>query len=103
MKRTEGIIIAKKFRDALLEKGYPVHRVLLFGSVARDQATEDSDLDLAIICDPFRETRQEENIAMRALCWDIDIRIEPFSLHQDDFQKPFFALPYEVEREGIAI
>ena len=103
MNRTEGIIIAQKFRDALLAKGYPVQRVLLFGSVARDEATEDSDLDIAVICDPFLETRQEENIAMRELCWDIDVRIEPFSLHLDDFQKPFFALPYEVEREGVAV
>ena len=103
MKRSQGIIIAQKFRDALLAKGYPVHRVLLFGSVARDQATEDSDLDIAVICDPFLATRQEENIAMRELCWDVDVRIEPFSLHLDDFKKPFFALSYEVEREGVTI
>jgi hypothetical protein len=40
---------------------------------------------------------------MRQLCWDVDARIEPFSLHTDDFEKPYFALPYEVERDGIEV
>ena len=58
---------------------------------------------LAVICKPFAETRQEENIALRRLCWDIDVRIEPFCLHADDFRKPYFALPYEVERDGVDV
>jgi predicted nucleotidyltransferase len=103
MRRAEGLRIARRFRAALLARGYPGHRVLVFGSVARDEATEDSDLDVAVVCDRFAPTRQDENIAMRRLCWDIDTRIEPFSLHADDFEKPYFALPQEVEREGIEV
>jgi predicted nucleotidyltransferase len=103
MKRAEGLAIARRFRDALVARGYPVKRVVVYGSVARDDATEDSDLDIAVIGDRFADTRQEENIALRRLCWDIDLRMEPFSLHADDFQKPYFSLPAEVEREGMAV
>ena len=103
MKRTEGLSIARRFRDALLARGYPVQRVVVFGSVARDEATEDSDLDIAVISEPFAKTRHEENMALRRLCWDIDMRIEPFTLHPDDFEQPTFALPTEVEREGVAV
>jgi hypothetical protein len=27
----------------------------------------------------------------------------PFSLHADDFRKPYFALRHEVEREGVDV
>ena len=103
MKRAEGLRIARHFRDVLLTKGYPVQRVFIFGSVARDEATEESDLDIAVVSIPFAETRHEENMALRKLCWEVDIRIEPFTLHPADFNQPHFALPAEVEREGIAV
>ena len=103
MKRTQGIAIARRFRQAVLAAGYSVERFVLFGSVARDQAVEDSDLDIAVICKPFAETRHEENMAMRKLRWDIDVRISPFCLHSDDFRNPTFALPYEVERDGVEV
>jgi predicted nucleotidyltransferase len=103
MKRSEGIAVARAFREAMLARGYPVQRVVLFGSVARDQATEDSDLDIAVICRPFAETRHEENLALRRLCWDVDIRIEPISLHPDDFTQTGFPLAGEIERTGIEV
>jgi predicted nucleotidyltransferase len=93
MKRAEGIAVARTFRDALLERGYPVRRVVLFGSVARGQATEDSDLDIAVVCDRFAATRHEENMALRRLRWGIDIRIEPICLHPDDFGKRSAGIP----------
>ena len=77
MNRTEGVAIARTFREALITEGYPVERVVLFGSVARDQATEESDLDIVVICELYAETRHEENLARHRLRWSIDIRIEP--------------------------
>lgn len=103
MRRSEGLRIARRFRDALLRKGYPVQRIVVFGSVARDEATEDSDLDIAVIGKPFAKTRHEENLALRKICWEVDVRIEPISLHPEDFEEPSFALPIEVEREGVRV
>jgi predicted nucleotidyltransferase len=103
MKRTEGLAVARRFRDALRAGGYPVQRVVLFGSVARGQATEGSDIDIAVVCRPFALTRHEENMAFRRVRRGIDVRIEPVSLHPDDFGSPLFALPWEVAREGIDV
>ena len=103
MNRYEGIAIARRFRDVLLARGYPVHRVVVFGSVARGEATSDSDLDIAVVCDPFARTRQAENIVLRKLCWEVDVRIEPVCLHPADFGRPGFGLPAEVLRDGVAV
>ncbi|MDO8648887.1 MAG: nucleotidyltransferase domain-containing protein [Candidatus Peregrinibacteria bacterium] len=101
--KTNGIAIAKIFREALLDSGYPVLRVIVYGSVARDEALEDSDLDIAVVCEPFAATRHDENMVFRRLRRTIDHRIEPFTLHPDDFGKPYFALPYAVEQEGVEV
>ena len=62
-----------------------MQRLLVYGSVARDQATEDSDLHIAVVCAPFRSTRHEENMELRRVRRDIDARISPYCLHPEDF------------------
>lgn len=101
--RERGLEIARRFRAALLARGYPVRRVVLYGSVARDQATEDSDLDIAVFCEPFAATRHEENMALRRVRREIDVRISPICLHPADFGNPAFALPREVQRTGTEV
>ncbi len=103
MKPSERIAIAQTFRGTLIWEGYPAHRIVLFGSVASDEATADSDLDIAVICEPFAATRHEENMVLRRLRWDIDIRIKPICLHPDDFTNSGFPLAGEVRRTGVVV
>lgn len=101
--KKHGLAIARIFRKAVVSQGYPVQRMFIYGSVSRGQATKDSDLDIAIICKPFARSRHEENMVFRRIRRDIDARIEPFTLHPEDFTKPYFALPYEVEKDGMEV
>jgi predicted nucleotidyltransferase len=87
----------------LRRQGYPVERVVLFGSVVRNGAVEDSDLDIAVVCPPFAASRHEENMALRRLRRDIDVRIEPICLHPEDFRGRSFPLAREVERTGVDV
>ncbi|MBU2213734.1 nucleotidyltransferase domain-containing protein [Patescibacteria group bacterium] len=103
MKKEDGLRITRTFRDALKAEGLPVQRVLLYGSVARDAAVEDSDLDIAVVCMPFKETRHEENMELRRIRWDIDTRISPYTFHPEDFQNKFFSLAHEIERTGVEV
>ncbi len=104
MKRSEGLRIATRFSHALKAEGIPVQRVLLYGSVARDAAHEDSDLDIAVICKPFGTSRHEENMALRRIRWDIDVRIEPYCFHPEDFSDAlYFPLAREIERTGVEV
>lgn len=101
MNRNTGLRLARRFKKLLLERGYPVHRVVLFGSVAKGTAKPDSDIDIAVITDGFHESRIREGGDIFLAGKDIDLRIETVTLHPEDFNRPFFTLGRELERTGV--
>jgi predicted nucleotidyltransferase len=64
MKRHTELSLARRFRDLLVQEGIPVQHTLVFGSVARDEATADGDLDIAAVCTPFLQDHMEETMAL---------------------------------------
>lgn len=103
MTREEGMALARKFKEILLEQNLPITDVLLFGSVARNEAHDQSDIDVAIICEPFLPTKHKENTMFRKTRRSIDLRIEPVCLHPKDLDNKFFTLAKEVQDNGIAV
>ena len=57
MRREEGLSLARKFKTLLLKRGYPVQRVVLYGSVAKNTAHAGSDIDIAVVTQPFGISR----------------------------------------------
>jgi len=47
--------ILEKFKSALQEKGIKVSRFILFGSCASAEATEESDIDVAVVSESFKD------------------------------------------------
>jgi predicted nucleotidyltransferase len=103
MRREDGIHLARKFKERLLEQQVPVRQVLLFGSVARGEASEGSDVDIAVVCDPFRATRLEENVEIARGREGIDLRIETICLHPNDLENRYSIIGQEVKRYGIPV
>lgn len=103
MKRAEGLRTATRFKKLLLQQGYPIQRVILFGSVAKGTARIDSDIDIAVVTSSFNESRLEEGTDILLASKDIDLRIETVTLHPEDFQRPFFGLGREIERTGVEV
>ena len=103
MKRSEGLRTATRFKKLLLQQGYPIQRVILFGSVAKGTARIDSDIDIAVVTSSFNESRLEEGTDILLASKDIDLRIETVTLHPEDFQRPFFGLGREIERTGVEV
>lgn len=103
MKREEGLRLARRFKKMLLERGYPIQQVVLFGSVAKGLARPDSDIDIAVITDPFHASRISEGGDIFLVSKEIDIRIETVTLHPEDLLRPFFTLGREIERTGIEV
>ncbi len=103
MNRNEGLRVAERFKSLLLSRGYPVRRLVLYGSVAKGTAKPDSDIDIAVITDPFALSRIEEGGDILLASKDIDARIETVTLHPEDFNRPFFTLGMELERTGVEV
>lgn len=101
--RKEGLRLVRQLRDKLVREQLPVQQVLLFGSVAKGESHAWSDIDVAVICDPFRETKHEENMEVRKARRDIDIRISPICLHPADLENKYSTIAQEVQRHGVPV
>ena len=96
------MIDAKAIARTLSEAG-DVRLGILFGSVAKGTARTDSDIDIAVITEPFHESRMREGGDILLASKDIDLHIETVTLHPEDLQRPFFALAREIERTGVEV
>jgi predicted nucleotidyltransferase len=103
MTNSEGIALASALKEKLLAKGLPVHHVFLFGSFAQGKTHDWSDVDIAVVCDKFRDTRHEENVEFLSVGHDIDLRIETVCLHPEDFENKYSTLVSEVKKHGISV
>ncbi|MBI1813077.1 nucleotidyltransferase domain-containing protein [Candidatus Peregrinibacteria bacterium] len=103
MNNRKGLSTALRFKNALLQQGYPVEQVLLFGSHAKGTQRQKSDIDVAVICKPFLPTRMDEMGKFWIVASDVDLRIEPICLHPEDFDEKYSTIIQEVKRTGIAV
>ena len=75
-------------------------KMILFGSYAKDNQREDSDVDVAIIVDKIHG----DYFSTRPLLWrvrrEVDDRIEPVILERSNDQSGFFK---EIIKNGILI
>lgn len=98
------LVFIKKLREQF---GKEVVRIILFGSMARGEGHEESDLDVAVLL-------KEENFRIRKEIYDLasdifleyDIDISPFVMSQQKFEwlKAIErGIALEIEKEGIII
>ena len=87
--------------------GNNISMIILYGSVARGDATEESDVDIAIVV----RSQMDDATKKRFLCWaaDMDIRYERvFSIvdiQESNMKKWEDVLPFyqNVKKEGIVL
>lgn len=99
--------IAERMKAMMLERGLPVKEVIVFGSRARGDFQEDSDLDLLIVVE--RRDRQIRD-AIDACCWEIGyekgIIIQTVVMtHDERYDSPLRSSPLiqAIAREGIRV
>lgn len=103
MNKRNGLSAARRFKNALLRKGYPVEQVLLFGSHAKGRERRNSDIDVAVVCKPFMPTRMDEMGKFWIVASDIDLRIEPICFHPEDLEEKYSTIVQEVRRTGVSV
>lgn len=86
--------------------GDNLSRVILYGSKARGEANEGSDIDIAIIGEGFEDSSRELNrtldvVAGLSLKYDLLIALAPFS--EKEFEESKIPFAMNVRREGIRL
>jgi len=96
------IEIAKKYIDELQRHNIHVWEAILFGSYAKGNVNEESDIDIAIISDAFTGDRFEDRRKIVPFRREIDSRIEPMPFRPESFSDGG-NLADEIKRTGIKI
>ena len=99
----DALKLAKVFKERLLSLGYPIEEVRLFGSYASNEQTEESDIDIAIVCQPFLSSRHDENVAFLKARRDLNVNIETICLHPEDLENTYSRLAQEIQQHGIVV
>ena len=94
--------IIKKYYKILLQEGYPVEKILLFGSFARNKQSENSDIDLAIVLSKFSKNRFNTRLELMKFTREFEEVIEPHPFLSSEFDEsdPFVS---EILRTGETV
>lgn len=79
-----AIKIAFKYSDVLKEF-INVEKLILFGSYAKNQQHQDSDIDIAVVSPDFTGDRIEDQLSLMRYRRKVDLRIEPVPFRPQDF------------------
>jgi predicted nucleotidyltransferase len=85
MDKRNALKIARDYVGFLVaQRHYNVKEAFLFGSYARNNFNNDSDIDIALVLEGYKDTILELSNLMR-LRRDFDLRIEPHPIAKKDF------------------
>jgi predicted nucleotidyltransferase len=93
------------FESSLIDSGLNISKIILFGSQAKGNQTKESDIDLVIISDDFKEKNifERANITKDAEIKTIKKFLIPFdivTLTPEEFESSLF---FEYTKEGKVI
>jgi predicted nucleotidyltransferase len=86
--------------------GDRLRAVVLFGSQARGEATEDSDVDVAVVLDDFENAHgiiRETSELFWTLSYDHDILLSCVPVRYEDWMRGDFTLHQSLRREGVPV
>ena len=104
MLQQDAINIIRQYVSNLNNAGIVIYKTYLFGSYARNQANENSDIDVLLVSDLF----DTDDDVILSEPWSPkyrkDYRIEPVAIGRKQFQTDNYSIILEVVRnEGLEI
>jgi len=104
MPHEEIIKIIRRFISNLYQSGISIDKAFLYGSYARNEANEDSDIDIMLVSSLF-DTDDDEILSRP---WSLELRedhrIEPYSVGLKKYESGDFSPILDViKQEGIEI
>jgi predicted nucleotidyltransferase len=94
--------IISQYLALLKDHGFPIQEAILFGSYARGNATQWSDIDLALVSDEFEGVRFTDKNKIRKLTISVSSDLEVLPFNPKDFT-PSNPLVKEILDTGIRV
>lgn len=86
MDKKTALKLARDYvRFLISHRYYKVKEAFLFGSYAKNKFTDNSDIDIALVLEGYKDTIKELSSLMR-LRRNFDLRIEPHPITPKDFE-----------------
>ena len=98
MDKEKVVKIAQRYKAAVAEH-FPIKALYLYGSYSKGNATEDSDIDIAVVVDRLCDNYFEDTPVLWKLRRKISNLIEPVLLTED----PHNPLYVDILKTGIRI
>lgn len=100
---TDTVIeIIQRYIQELKERDITIQEAFLFGSYAKGNVKEESDIDVALISESFSGDRFEDRRKLVPLRHKIDNRIEPIPFQPEHFSQGGNLID-EIKRTGVKI
>ncbi|MBI1812799.1 nucleotidyltransferase domain-containing protein [Candidatus Peregrinibacteria bacterium] len=100
----EGVSVAERLKKAIRKrKDIRLHHVFLFGSVARRKTHEWSDINVAVVCDPFERSKVKEAMTFYALAPERDVRMSVVVLHPEEMENTYSTIVQEIKKDGVEV
>lgn len=99
MDRKSALGYAQKYAASVRSELSP-QSIMLFGSCVNGNATDESDIDIAVIFDGFSGEWLETATRLWRISYDVDDRIEP---HLIDKQQDKTGFADQVLKTGVAV
>lgn len=102
MGSSDAISIAKQFAQQVKLK-FPVDKVILFGSYAKNKAWEGSDIDICVVSPEFGKDILKEESDLIKIAMKVDHKISPVAFNSEDIKNYWSQLAYEITTHGIQV
>ena len=100
--REVALSTGKKFASQIRSEIDNKALVVLFGSYAKNKATERSDIDIAVVSETFGNNLAENFARLTVIAYGINVEIEPhpFTLESWNDVTPFIS---EIRKTGVVL
>ena len=97
-KEVEKIVLA--YKELLKEEEIKFDKIYLFGSYAKNNQRDWSDIDIAVVSKKFGKDIFNEQIILDEIADKINYAIEPHPFHPRDLKDKWSSLAFEVKEYG---
>lgn len=95
--------IVNKYINNLLQDGLKVQAAYIYGSYAKGNFAQDSDIDICIVSSDISAENEQDWIRLGKARWDIDLRLAPVGYSTKEFKKEWTPLLQEIKETGIKV